>query len=103
LSGGELGSSPQKLEFHGPVGPRNSSVNKVVIGCTFTTVWPVFLLTSWAGSATLENKVELESRTKKTLSKIVWVKKNLRSRKEDVKTFLLSRILYPEKNSQKDS
>ena len=55
-SGGELGSSPQELEFHGPEGPGNSSVNKVVlvIGCTFITVWPVFLLTSWAGSATLE-------------------------------------------------
>ena len=28
LSGGELGSPPQELEFHGPVGPGNSiSVN----------------------------------------------------------------------------
>ena len=25
LSGGELGSPPQELEFHGPVGPGNSS------------------------------------------------------------------------------
>jgi len=30
LSGGELGSSPQELEFHGPEEPGNSSVNKVL-------------------------------------------------------------------------
>ena len=28
LSGGELGSPPQELEFHGPVGPGNSSTRK---------------------------------------------------------------------------
>ena len=30
LSGGELGSPPQELEFHGPVGPGNSSIWKIV-------------------------------------------------------------------------